>query len=114
MARKGLWNVAKEKMLEDRGALPMEDGDRLRECKAMHGPKQSTEGQGGNAQKKGGRIWTQRQERRKAKVVKERWRQRLKTVVKRRCLNPFSRDNFGDFCPVFLVWFGFSLSFLLW
>ena len=36
MAQKGLWNVAREKMLEDRGALPKEDGDLLRKYKAMH------------------------------------------------------------------------------
>ena len=29
MAQKGLWNVAKEKMLEDRGALLKADGDFL-------------------------------------------------------------------------------------
>ena len=32
----GLWNVAKEKMLEDRGALPTENGYQLRECKALY------------------------------------------------------------------------------
>ena len=28
--RKGLWIIAKRRMLEDRGALPREDGDLLR------------------------------------------------------------------------------------
>ena len=28
MAQKDLWNVAREKMLQDRGALPKEEGDR--------------------------------------------------------------------------------------
>ena len=36
MAQKALWNVAREKMLEDRGALPKADGDLSREYKAMH------------------------------------------------------------------------------
>ena len=36
MAQKGRWNVAREKMLEDRGALPKEDGYHKREYKAMH------------------------------------------------------------------------------
>ena len=27
MAQKGLWNVAIERMLRNRGALPMEEGD---------------------------------------------------------------------------------------
>ena len=35
MARKGLWNVAREKMLQDRDALPKEEGDTVREYKAM-------------------------------------------------------------------------------
>ena len=36
MAQKGLWNLAREKMLQDRGALPKEEGDSVREYKAMH------------------------------------------------------------------------------
>ena len=36
MAQKGLWNITKKRMLEDRGALPKEDGDCVREYKAMH------------------------------------------------------------------------------
>ena len=37
MAQKGFWNIAqKERMFEDRGALPKEDGDLLREYQAMH------------------------------------------------------------------------------
>ena len=35
MAQKGLWNLAREKMLQDRGAL-LEEGDIVREYKAMH------------------------------------------------------------------------------
>ena len=27
MAQRGLWNLAREKMLQDRGALPKEEGD---------------------------------------------------------------------------------------
>ena len=27
MAQKGLWNVAREQILQDRGALPKEEGD---------------------------------------------------------------------------------------
>ena len=32
---KGLWNIAKRRMLQDRGALPRKDGDVLREYQAM-------------------------------------------------------------------------------
>ena len=36
MAQKGLWNLAKEKTMKERGELPNEEGDVVRECKAMH------------------------------------------------------------------------------
>ena len=55
MAQKGLWNVAREKMLEDRGALPKEDGDQLREYKAMHEENFLSSWRMSKAQKKKGR-----------------------------------------------------------
>ena len=36
MTQKGLWNLAREKRLQDRGALPREEGDVVRECNALH------------------------------------------------------------------------------
>ena len=33
---KTLWNLAREKIIRERGALPKEEGDAVRECKAMH------------------------------------------------------------------------------
>ena len=36
MEQKGLWNLAREKILRERGALPKEEGDVVREYKAMH------------------------------------------------------------------------------
>ena len=36
MAQKALWNIAKKRILEDRGALPKEKGDFIRDKKAMH------------------------------------------------------------------------------
>ena len=36
IALKGMWNLARDKMLEDRGLLPKEEGDIVREFKAMH------------------------------------------------------------------------------
>ena len=32
----GLWNITKKRILEDRGALPQEEDDLIRECKAIH------------------------------------------------------------------------------
>ena len=39
MALKGLWNFVREKIMRERGALPKEDGDAIREYKAMHEEK---------------------------------------------------------------------------
>ena len=36
MAQKGLWNLAKEKTMKERGELSNEEGDVARESKAMH------------------------------------------------------------------------------
>ena len=35
-AQKGVWNLAKEKIMKERGELPNEEGDVVRENKAMH------------------------------------------------------------------------------
>ena len=35
MAQKGLWNLARGKILRERGALPKEEGDAIRKYKAM-------------------------------------------------------------------------------
>ena len=36
MAQKGLWNLAKEKIMKERGELPNGEGDAVREYKATH------------------------------------------------------------------------------
>ena len=36
MAQKVVWNLAKKKILRERGELPKEEGDAVREYKAMH------------------------------------------------------------------------------
>ena len=36
MAQKGLWNLAREDILQDRGALPKGEGDVNRKFQAMH------------------------------------------------------------------------------
>ena len=35
MAQKGLWNLAGENVMQDRGALPKDEGDVVREDEAM-------------------------------------------------------------------------------
>ena len=39
MAQKGLWNLSRENVLQDRGALLEEEGDVIGEYKAMHEEK---------------------------------------------------------------------------
>ena len=36
LAQKGLWNLARSNILQDRGAVPQEDGHIFRESKVMH------------------------------------------------------------------------------
>ena len=36
MAQKGLWNLVKEKIMKERGELPNEEGEAVREYKVMH------------------------------------------------------------------------------
>ena len=36
MTKRSVWHLAREKRLQDRGALPREEGDVIREYKAMH------------------------------------------------------------------------------
>ena len=36
MAQEGLWNLVREKIMRERGALPKEEGHAIREYKAMH------------------------------------------------------------------------------
>ena len=36
MSQKGLWNLAKEKIMKERGELPHEEGDVVKEFRAMH------------------------------------------------------------------------------
>ena len=46
MAQKALWNITKKRSLEDRGALPKEEGDFIRDKKAMHEEHFSVVGDG--------------------------------------------------------------------
>ena len=36
MAQKGLWNLERNKAMQDRGALPGEESDTIREFQAVH------------------------------------------------------------------------------
>ena len=78
MAQKRAMECGRRKMLEDRGALPKEDGDQLRKYKAMHEdnfldswPRENV--QGGKAEMK---EWKEEAEQEESKSAKERWRER--------------------------------------
>ena len=36
MAQKGLWKLAKEKIMKEKGELPNEEGDAVKEKEALH------------------------------------------------------------------------------
>ena len=75
MAQQELWNIAKNRMLEDRGALSREDGDLPREYQAMHEEnflsrwlREDVEGKGEEREK-----LNRKPKKRKENVGKERW-----------------------------------------
>ena len=82
-AQKGLWNLAREEMLQDRGALPKEEEDIVREYKAMHEE---------NFLSSWVREDVEDKKERKMEVDKESEevvKGEDETVVNRRCINPF-------------------------
>ena len=103
MAQNGLWNLAGEKMLQDRGVLLKKEGDVVREYKAMHEEKFLSswlrEDVDGIEE---GRTERKRLERRKVGVVRRMVeREEEKTVVvKRRCDNLVVGDAVEEFSHV--------------
>ena len=94
--------VERRQMLRDRGALLLEEGHLLREYKAMHEERflsgwlrddvESTEESKTDMDKKA------REE--ESRCGKREERERRGNGGQRRCVNPFSRGNFEDSCPV--------------
>ena len=87
----------------DRGALPNEDGDQLREYKAMHEENFLSswlreDVKEGKAKMQGWRKEAGEDKDKHGKREVER--EEEKTVIKRRCVNPFSSDIFEQICPV--------------
>ena len=83
IALKGLWNLAREKRLQERGAMPEEKGDVIREYNAMHEEnffKQPTEGRSGRkAGKKKVKERVREEERKKGEKKggkEKRWGER--------------------------------------
>ena len=101
MAQKGLWDVARDKMLQDRGALPKEEGDIVREYKAMHEEnfisswlREDVEGM--EERRKDIEKKVGGEESRSSKREVEREDEKT-VVLKRGCVNPFSSDVFEEF-----------------
>ena len=94
MAQKGLCHLAREKMLQDRGALSKEEGDVDRECKAMHeGNFRSNWMREVGEDKKEREMEADRET--EEEVSREEEKEENETViVKRRCVNHVSAEAF--------------------
>ena len=93
---KGLWILAKKRMLEDRGCLPRKDGDVLREKK--HSLQLDAGGCGRKRRRKGEREQgSQRRGKKKGKGKVEGERERVET--KRICFDLVSSKVFEVLCP---------------
>ena len=99
--RKGLWNLARENMLQDRGALPKEDGDVIGEYKAMH-----EENLLSNWLRKDGRTDREEEWRQKKKTKEEMSKKRTREEEKeenetessiKRCVGIISAEAFDIF-----------------
>ena len=101
MAQKGLWNLVEEKILRERGALPKEDGDVIRECKAMHEENFLSSWLREDGREKGkGTVGmgNESKEERCGKRRREGEKGENETgAVKRRCLGPISVESFEIF-----------------
>ena len=105
MAQKRLWDIAKKRMLEDRGALPREDGDLLREYQEMHEEnflsswlQEDVEGKEEEREKMNKEA--KEEESRSGKREVEGERKRVEIDSKIICANRLSGKVFDVFCPV--------------
>ena len=82
VAQEGLWKLARDKILRERGALPKEEGDAIRECRAMHEEnflsswlmedgrekEESTVGMGNESkEERGGKRWQEKRRKKRTK-----------------------------------------------
>ena len=70
MAQTGLWKLAKEKTMKERGDLPHEEGDVVRAHKAMHEDEKSKEERKAEAEGKEKKKEKRGKERRRKKRMK--------------------------------------------
>ena len=102
MARKGLWNLATEKVLQDRGEWPKQEGDVIGAFQAMREEKflsRWLRESGKNKEEIIEEIGKETQEETGKKRIREEEREENETViVKRRCINSVSTEAFEFFC----------------
>ena len=89
MAQTGTWNLARENVLQDRGALLKEDGDVIREYKAMNEENfvSSWLRKEGKARKK-----ETKEDTSKKRIREEETQENETVIVKRSCVNPVSTE----------------------
>ena len=97
MAHQGLWNLAKEKIMKERGELPNEVGDAVREYRAMH--EENFWSSWLREDERGKKEGTARAEKKEEERVEKRKREDEKEenetpTVKRRCEGIVSVEAF--------------------
>ena len=101
LTQKGLWNLARKSVLEDRGALPEEEGDVIREYKAMHEEHFSSSWSredGREKDEKMVKVSNENEEERDEKRRREGEKGENETLtVKRRCEGVVSVEDFEIF-----------------
>ena len=102
MAQKGVWNLDREKVLRERGELPKEEGDAVREYKAMHEENFMSSWFGEEVREKEEimvKVSDEKEEERSEKREREGEKEEDETeTVKRRCEGFVSVEALENFC----------------
>ena len=103
MAEKRAKNFAKKRCLEDRGALPEEDGNQLRECRAMHEENFLSSWPREDVEERKAEMERLNEEAKQEKSKSERIeveREGERVEIKRMCLNRVFSGFFENFSPM--------------
>ena len=88
MAKKRLWNFAREEILRERGVLPKEEGDAIREHKAMNEENFSSSWlreDGREKEERTAKVSEENEEERSEKRKREEEKEENETVSVKRC-----------------------------
>ena len=116
VAQKALWNIARDKKLEDRGAFPEEDGHQLRKYRAMLEEnflsswlREDVEVRIAEMEK-----WNEEAKQEESKSGKrEVEREEERMVIKRRCVNRVPAMSSRNFVP-FMRWNVLGILVVFW